>query len=319
MTRRSNLLARPYATAAIVGAAAAATALAVHTLTRVAETATPPIGCFVEIEGVRLHYVERGRGQPLVLLHGNGMMIQDFLASEFVAMAAHHYRVIVFDRPGFGYSERPRTTVWTPDAQADLIHAALDQIGIRNYLVLGHSWGASVALALGLNYPDAVRGLILEGGYFYPSLRADAVMMAGPSVPVLGDIMRYTISQVINRMMWPAMRRQMFSPAPVAPTFAAFPSEMMMRPSQIRAGSAEAVLMVPDAASVKRRYGQLAMPIALVAGQGDRVIDTDSQARRFHRENPRSTLHVVEGCGHMVHHTAPRRVMSAVDEVDQAA
>ena len=212
MTRRSNPLARPYATAAIVGAAAAAAALAVDALTRAAETATPPIGRFVEIEGVRLHYVERGHGEPLVLLHGKGMMIQDFLASEFVEMAARNYRVIVFDRPGFGYSERPRTTIWTPDAQAGLIHGALDRIGVESYLVLGHSWGASVALALALNYPDAVRGLIFEGGYYYPSLRADAVMMDGPSVPVLGDIMRYTISQVINRLMWPAMRRQMFSP-----------------------------------------------------------------------------------------------------------
>lgn len=319
MTKRSSRLARPYATTAAVGLVAAATALAFHALARNAEAATPPIGSFVEVDGVRIHFVERGKGQPLVLLHGNGMMIQDFLASDFVAMAAKHYRVIVFDRPGFGYSERPRSIVWTPDAQADLIHTALAEIGVESYLVLGHSWGASVALALGMKFPSAVRGLILEGGYYYPSVRADAVMMAGPAIPVFGDILRYTVTPLISRLMWPAMRRQMFSPAPVAATFADFPSEMMMRPSQIRAGSAEAILMVPDAAAAQGRYGDLAMPIALVAGQGDRVVHTDSQARRFHHENPRTTLHVVDGCGHMVHHTAPRRVMSAVDEVALAA
>ncbi len=300
---------------AVAAVATAATALAIHARAKAAEAATPPVGRFVEIDGVRLHYVERGQGQPLVLLHGNGMMIQDFLASDFFLLAAKHFRVIVFDRPGYGYSARPRTTVWTPDAQADLVHAALGKIGIRRYLVLGHSWGASVAVALGLRYPDAVRGLILEGGYYYPSARADAVMMAGPAIPVFGDVMRYTISPLIARLMWPAMRAQMFSPAPVAKTFAGVPSEMMMRPAQIRASSAEAVLMVPDAVALRGRYGELSMPIALVAGQGDKVVDTDSQARRFHRENPRTTLHIVDDCGHMVHHTAPGRVIAAVEEV----
>jgi pimeloyl-ACP methyl ester carboxylesterase len=317
MAKHTGSSARAYLAVAAVAAAAAA--LAVHARARAAEAATPPIGRFVEVGGVRLHYVERGEGEPLVLLHGNGMMIQDFLASDFLALAAKHYRVIMFDRPGYGYSDRPRTTVWTPDAQADLIYAALGKIGVERYLVLGHSWGASVALALGFRYPDAVRGLVLEGGYYYPSARADAVMAAGPAIPVLGGVMRYTISPVVARLAWPAMRAQMFSPAPVATTFADFPSEMMMRPSQIRASAAEAVLMVPDAIAARGRYSELSMPIALVAGRSDKLVDTDSQARRFHYENPRTTLHVVDNCGHMVHHTAPGRVMTAVEEVDRAA
>ncbi|HEY0571666.1 MAG TPA: alpha/beta hydrolase, partial [Enterovirga sp.] len=67
-----------------------------------AERENPPIGAFIEVDGVRLHYVERGQGQPLVLLHGNGSMIQDFDSSGLIDMAAEKYRVIVFDRPGFG-------------------------------------------------------------------------------------------------------------------------------------------------------------------------------------------------------------------------
>src|SRR3978361_2176628 len=83
-----------------------------------------------EAVDVRLHYVERGQGEPLVLLHGNGSMIQDFESSGLIDMAAKTYHVIVFDRPGYGHSERPRSTIWTPDAQADLIHKALQQIGV---------------------------------------------------------------------------------------------------------------------------------------------------------------------------------------------
>ena len=88
-------------------------------------------------------------------------MIQDFESSGLLAMAAKKYRVITFDRPGFGHSERPRATIWTPEAQADLIHAALSKIGISRVIVLGHSWGASVATALALKYPQDVGGLVL--------------------------------------------------------------------------------------------------------------------------------------------------------------
>ncbi|MHB2206575.1 alpha/beta fold hydrolase [Methylobacterium sp. CM6257] len=130
MAKRTSLPARPYLAASLIVGASAATALTVRARARAAEVAAPPIGRFVEVDGVRLHYVECGRGEPLVLLHGNGMMIQDFLSSGFLALAAKHYRVIMSDRPGYGYSYRPRTTIWTPVAQADLLHAALARIGV---------------------------------------------------------------------------------------------------------------------------------------------------------------------------------------------
>jgi pimeloyl-ACP methyl ester carboxylesterase len=113
--------------------------------------------------------------EPLVLLHGNGSMIQDFASSGLLDKAAAKYRVIVFDRPGFGYSERPRLTVWTPGTQADLIRKALGQLGISQAIVLGHSWGASVAIALALKDPKLVTRLILASGYYYPTVRSDVL------------------------------------------------------------------------------------------------------------------------------------------------
>ena len=96
---------------------------------RRAELATPPAGSFVEVNGVRLHYVARGSGPTVVLLHGNGVTLQDFEASGVLGLASRQYRVIAFDRPGFGYSDRPRTTVWSPTAQARLIAKALKELG----------------------------------------------------------------------------------------------------------------------------------------------------------------------------------------------
>ena len=77
----------------------AASALVNRGLAARAERENPARGQFIEIDGVRLHYVERGKGAPLVLLHGNGSMIQDFESSGHLDMAAEKYRVIVFDGP----------------------------------------------------------------------------------------------------------------------------------------------------------------------------------------------------------------------------
>ena len=125
------------ASAVVVGALAAMAMVNCH-LAKNAERDNPASGRFLDVDGVRLHYVERGSGEPLVLLHGNGSMIGDFESSGLIDLASKNYRVIVFDRPGFGHSDRPRGVVWTPDAQADLIRHALARLNVSNATVLGH-------------------------------------------------------------------------------------------------------------------------------------------------------------------------------------
>jgi predicted alpha/beta-fold hydrolase len=107
---------------------------------RLAERRNPPIGKFLDCDGVVLHYVERGDPSApcVVLFHGNGYMIQNFMISGLVDRLAHDNRVVCFDRPGFGYSQRPRSRIWTATAQAALFVKALDQLGVRAPVVLGH-------------------------------------------------------------------------------------------------------------------------------------------------------------------------------------
>ena len=240
------------AAAAVTGLAACA--LVNQHLAKKAEEKNPPIGHFLEIDGVRLHYVERGQGNPLLLLHGNGSMIQDFESSGLVTLAAKNHRVIVFDRPGYGYSERPRGTVWSPGAQAALIHRALVRLGVSRVTVLGHSWGASVAIALALKHPEVVTGLVLASGYYYPTARADVVAQSGPAVPVIGDIMSHTLAPLISRAMWAISIGNMFGPKPVPAKFSGFPKEMALRPSHIRAGAGESAMMIPDAFAFQGDY-----------------------------------------------------------------
>ena len=311
----ARLKARPYATGTgLVVAALVVSALVNRHLAKKAERQNPPKGRFLKINGVRLHYVERGEGEPLVLLHGNGSMIQDFESSGLIKMAAKKYRVIAFDRPGYGHSERPRGTIWTPEAQSDLIQKALASIGVSRATVLGHSWGASVAVSLALKYPGMVGSLILASGYYYPTVRAYVVALSGPAVPVIGDIMSYTLSPIISRLMWPLVLRKMFGPSAVPEKFKAYPKEMAVRPSQIRASAEESALMIPDAFILQADYSKLSMPVVIIAGEEDRLIDISKQSDRLHRDVKQSALHRIPGAGHMIHQTATDLVMSAIDE-----
>ncbi|HVK54565.1 MAG TPA: alpha/beta fold hydrolase, partial [Burkholderiales bacterium] len=282
---------------------------------RQVEQANPPVGQFMDVEGVRLHYIDKGQGEPIVLLHGNGSMIQDFIISGLVDLLASRYRVIAFDRPGYGYSKRPRGRSWNPIAQARVLRGALQQLQVTHPVVLGHSWGTMVALALALQSPAYVRSLVLMSGYYYPTLRPDVPIFSTPAIPVIGDILRYTISPILGRLMWPSLLRMIFGPAPTPQHFSEkFPVWMALRPSQLRASAAESGLMIPSAFKFQRYYQQLTMPVVIVSGANDRFVHPNRHSMRLHRELPQSVLRLIPGAGHMVHQVAPHEVSAAVDE-----
>jgi pimeloyl-ACP methyl ester carboxylesterase len=308
------------AIAAVAGAAVilAVTAVVNRHFARKAQRDNPPQGRFIHVNGVRLHYVERGSGRPLVLFHGHGSMIQDFESSGLIGLAAENYRVIVFDRPGFGHSLRPRNVVWSPEAQAELFKKALDQLDVERAIVLGHSWGASVAVALAIKHPSFVEALVLASGYYFPSARVDAAISSVPAIPGLGDIVSYTVSPIITRLIWPAILRKIFGPRPVPQKFAGFPVEMAVRPSQIRASAAEAALMVPAAFVASKTYRGIEMPTIILAGEDDRLIDIDEQSARLHDELKQSLFHRIAGAGHMIQQSETSDVMAAIDEAAAA-
>jgi pimeloyl-ACP methyl ester carboxylesterase len=305
---------------AVIGAAVLAGSLAaafmfVRAKTAAAERAHPPAGKFIEVDGVRLHYLDQGTGPAVVLLHGNGVMAEDFRLSGLFDKLAETHRVIAFDRPGFGYSERPGSTTWTPEAQARLLHLALRELGIDQPIVVGHSWGTLVTLALALDYPGQVRAIALLGGYYYPSLRIDAFLNALAAVPVLGTLWRHTAAPLLGRLLWPAMSKQLFSPAPVPARFDQLPPWLALRPAQLQAGAAENGLMVPAAYRLAKRYSELKLPVALVAGAGDKLIDPEKNTARLHNDLADSGMRMTEGAGHMLHYSKVAEIVDAIGKL----
>jgi pimeloyl-ACP methyl ester carboxylesterase len=246
-----------------------------------AERSNPPIGTFTECDGVRLHYLDRGdpTAPCVVLFHGNGSMIQDFTISGLVDLLARRNRVLCFDRPGFGYSQRPRPRLWTATAQAALFVKALNQLGVRNPVLLGHSWGTLVAIAFALRNDYPIRGLVLASGYYFPTWRWDVWMMSGPAIPVVGDLVRYTIGPILSWAILPMAFRKLFAPRSVPRDFKTrFPASLTLRPKQLRAAAEESAFLIPMAAQFQSHYSSIRCPVRIFHGAADQLIEPE-QAR----------------------------------------
>jgi pimeloyl-ACP methyl ester carboxylesterase len=262
---------------------------------------------------VRLHVVEKGSGPPILLVHGNGVMVQDWIISGLFDDLAKINRVIAVDRPGFGHSSRPRGTSWTPERQAALLATLLEELDAKDVLAVGHSFGALVVAALALNHPERLRAVTLMSGYYYPTPRPDVLLVAGSAIPIYGDFINRTLMPLMGEAMQKAINKKIFSPAePTERWRRDFSWAMALRPSRMRAGAADAVHIMPAAQRLHSRYAGIGLPVTIVAGRGDRIVDPALQSERLHQDLPGSRLTLIDGAGHMVHQTAPGEVIAAL-------
>jgi pimeloyl-ACP methyl ester carboxylesterase len=163
---------------------------------------------------------------------------------------------------------------------AHLLRQAFANLGIERPVVVGHSWGTLIALSLALDHPDAVSGLVLLSGYYHPTLRADVPLFSLPAIPIIGDLIRYTVGPLFGAALLPLAAKGMFSPLTVPERFAeGFPYGLPLRPSQIRAEAQDTATMVSAVRAMQRRYGELRMPVVIMAGTDDRIVNHRSACR----------------------------------------
>jgi len=172
---------------------------------------------------------------------------------------------------------------------------------------------------LSARHQDDVAGLVLLSGYYFCTLRPDVLLAAAGALPMLGAVLRYTVSPLLGWLQMPLLKWAMFSPARVPARFEAeYSPAMALRPSQIRATSVDGALMIPSALALRRDYKDLTLPAVIIAGQGDKAAFRRS-SERLVAEIRGSVLQIVSGAGHMVHHLAPRQVAQAVERMTEAS
>jgi pimeloyl-ACP methyl ester carboxylesterase len=291
-------------------------------LASVDHTSARSFGQYITVDGTRLHYVDHGKGTPVILLHGNGSMVGDFISSGIVEHLGRGYRVVAFDRPGFGYSERPSTRKWCAVEQAKLFLRAWQFLDIERPVVVGHSWGSLVALAAALETENRIKGLVLLSGYYYPTPMAGLTSRTSQSLSVLPGMLREALMPIAWRLAAPGAVERIFAPCAVPERFRKFYSlPDALRPSQMRTVREEAAMLPEMTQHLSALYKGLDVPVRLLAGSDDGIVDTDAHSVRLQRELAQSTLKVIPRCGHMVHHAAPNEVARAIvglSHVEQA-
>jgi pimeloyl-ACP methyl ester carboxylesterase len=287
----------------------------------------PPAGRFVETTAGRQHVLDVGPDAPVatpaptvVLLHGATANLGD-MRLALIDRLRRRYRVIAVDRPGHGWSERADGAAEaSPQRQAAVLREILRKAGVERPIVLGHSWGGSVALAYALDYPQEIGGLLLLAPLAAP-WRSDLRRYAEwGDTPGLGPFLAYTLAMPVawldmDRILWRA-----FAPQTAPANYVERASILLaLRPAAAMANAQDLARLDSFTTALMPRYSQIATPVIVITGTRDHLISPRSQARHIASLLPHARLVLLPGVGHMLHHAEPERVIAAIDELAEGA
>jgi len=282
-----------------------------------AERAFPPIGGFVEVEGLRIHAWQAGpeTSTPVVLVHGASGNLRDWTFSIAPVIARTH-RVIAFDRPGFGHSDRPRgAAAADPAVQAAILRAAAGKLGAERPIVVGHSWGAALALAWALDARDDVAGVVAVSGVTMPYTGLARVFdAAGISDAVTWLYTEYMKSVAddggIERFVTRIFRPQ--EPPDGYLRYVGAP--LALREATLDANAADIAALNAALGRMMPRYPDLGLPVEVIHGEAD-FIDPGHQSKALAEILPRARLTLLPEVGHMAHHAAPGVLTGAIARI----
>ena len=286
------------------------------------ETAYPPAGPFVAIRGGRLATIQDGPadGPPIVLLHGASANASDPMEGVGRLLAGRGFRVIAFDRPGFGYSDRiAGDEAAAPSVQAGLIAEALERLGVGPALVFGHSWAGALALALALDHPDRVSALALAAPVAMPmpDRMPDLPWYWQIAVkPPVAWLLSRTIGPPLAHRFLPEAARRVFQPQPAMADYAEKArADLVLRPGTLLANVQDLLGLPAALAAQSPRYGAIRVPTLVISGEADPIVRSEAQAVPLARSIPGAHLVLLPGIGHMLQYVAADRVTEEISRL----
>lgn len=280
-----------------------------------AERAVPPAGRFIDVDGNRIHYVEKGEGRPILFIHGLGAQLHQFRSPLFPLLDG--FRLIAIDRPGSGYSVRAKGASGRLSEQARVVRGVIDRLGLEKPLVVGHSLGGAVSLALAVEHPDAIAGLVLLS----PHTRdTHSVPPAFAPLYIRSPLKRWLIAQTVAV---PASQRlaaqtlaYVFGPQePPADYMTAGGGWLGLRPAHVYGSATDIVDLVDDATPLESRYGEISVPVGILFGTADRLIDHRQHGVEMVGKIADLELELAEGVGHMPQFAEPERTAEFIRRI----
>lgn len=284
------------------------------------EAAHRPSGRLVPVTGGKLHVIDLLRPGtdarlPLVMVHGASGNAED-LRLAMADRLARHRRVILIDRPGHGWSDRPAgASDASPARQAALIREALDRVGVERFVLLGHSLGGAVATAFALAYPERLAGLVLLAPVTHPWIGSGMSWYnVLASLPVVGRLFAHTVALPAGVVLLDVIAPAVFAPQRMPTDYVRRAAiRMLLRPSQFIANAQDVAVLKRSVAAQVPRYKDIKTPTLIMTGSADTVVSLDIHARAIAAVLPNAKLVVLDGIGHMPHHVATDAVVAAIE------
>lgn len=271
----------------------------------------------INVDGLSLAYLQRGSGPSVVYIHGALTTLDEGLIGLADALTPD-FQITSFDRPGHGHSQRDARTgsAWR---QAELIHKACVELGLERPVIVAHSFGGAVAMAMALAYPESISGVVLIAPIAFPEPRLEIVMFGARAVPISGDWVSI-LAGPTDAVMLPALREGMFVPQKMTQAFRdGFPFDLASGREQLQSDGQDALSMIDSLNRSAPRYASCQVPVTVVQGDRDLVVNPLLHGRPLAALLPRGRFVNLPGMGHMAHHFAPEVVADAVQGLHRPA
>jgi len=269
------------------------------------ETALPPRGQFVEVAGARIHYLDKGSGPPIVILHGLGGQMGNFTYA-LLERLTDEFRVILMDRPGSGYSTRAPGATGRLTEQAAIVAEFIRKLGLERPLLVGHSMGGAISLGVALDHPDVVKALALIAPLTHVPKHVPAPFRA---LDIKSNFLRWlvawTVATPIGIRQGKAILDAIFSPDPAPADFPTRAGGILgLRPRSFYNTSSDMRAVNLDLAAMVTRYSSLRVPVRILYGTSDEVLSHRLHGEAMKAKSSMVSLQLVPG-GHMLPITAP--------------
>jgi pimeloyl-ACP methyl ester carboxylesterase len=283
--------------------------------TKFAEKNVPIKGQVLDIAGFNLHgYIEGNGSQDIVFIHGSLSNLRDWVFAAR-SISKRDNRFIYIDRPGFGYSERDNSE-WDAERQADQARAYVKKFNAKNLILVGHSWGALVAMSWAAKYPEEVKGVISISGVNMPFSGVSKIANDTGLFSLAYELYFTNVARKVDSGSIEKFAGRMFKPQDIPKAYLAYlGSDLSRRLSTIKANKSDVSVTSEALDKNFAFYDHMEMPIEIIHGEKDFLLPVKSQAVAFHEVIPNSRLHMLPTVGHMAHHFASKEISDSISYV----
>jgi len=280
-----------------------------------AETRYPPLGEIELVNDLNFHSFVTGSGsQSVIFIHGANINLRDWVFANSKIIQTQ-YKSIYVDRPGFGYSERPNSS-WSAAKQAEQIRKFTQLNNINEPILVGHSWGSLVALEWILAHPDEVKGFVSVSGVNSSFGTITEVMSEIGIFNIAVEIYSRNLAKNVSAGSIERFAKRVFSPQKVPEKYLEFVGpDLSRRQKTILANNEDLKQTASTLANLEKRYSEIRVPVEVIHGKKDWLLDHELHGQAFADELPLSNLTLLDGVGHMAHHASPYAVNKAINRI----